>query len=100
MEAPRQLSSSELAFLKELLWLTSNIAADCDDSAYYLLENGLAKTLYLLVKEYNTQLSWELWKLVIWNFRNLANVLKFFEAGLVINAVLDPFEMLIKGHGA
>lgn len=70
-----------LAFLKELLWLTSNLSGDNDNSAYYLVENGLARTLYLLIKEYSTQLNWELWRLIVWNFRNLARTLKYFEAG-------------------
>jgi hypothetical protein len=49
----RTLSDCELGLLTDLLWLTANIAADCDDSAFYLVENGLAKTLYLFVKEFN-----------------------------------------------
>jgi hypothetical protein len=49
----RILSDCELGFLTDLLWLTANIAADCEDSAFYLVENGIAKTLYLFVKEFN-----------------------------------------------
>ena len=49
----RTLTDCELCLLTDLLWLTANTAADCDDSAFYLVENGLAKTLYLFVKEFN-----------------------------------------------
>jgi len=46
---------------------------------YYLLTNGLARTLYLFVQDYSNQFSWEMWKLVVWAFRAISDALKYCE---------------------
>ena len=41
-QSPKQLTAVDIEFIRELLWFTSNVSADSDDTIYYLLTNGLA----------------------------------------------------------
>ena len=58
--------------MEELLWFSANMMSDNPSQLFNFTSEGFTKTLYLLVKSYDKQLSPSVWRCVIWNFRVMA----------------------------
>lgn len=72
---PMPLSDIELSYLEQLLWFTANVVADTDKSRVDALNSNLDKYLGVVVHNYKSQFTANIWKVMTWCISVLAMAL-------------------------
>jgi len=90
---PEPLSDPELAFLEQLLWLTTNLIADTDKSHVDAFGYQIEKLLAIVLHNYSGQFGPELWSLYTWCFNVLSQGLVFLQ-----QANYEIFNMYLVVH--
>ena len=84
--------------LKEILWLMSNLQS-YEPLAYRFTNDSMPEQLYLITKKYNANFTFDIWRLLVWNFRMMAITLSLFEQTQIdiepaLNFLLDNKEVI------
>lgn len=67
-----------MELLKEILWCMSNMA-NYDEIAISFTMDGLIEKLYLIARNYHEQFSFDIWRVLIWNMRNMSQAFSFLD---------------------
>ena len=67
--------------------------------AYRFTNDSMPEQLYLITKKYNTNFTFDIWRLLVWNFRMMAITLSLFEQTQIdiepaLNFLLDYKEVI------
>lgn len=90
---PEPLEAPELAFLEQLLWLTTNLIADTDKSHVDAFGYQIEKLLAIVLHNFSGQFGPELWSLFTWCFNVLSQGLMFLQ-----QANYEIFNMYLVMH--
>ena len=67
--------------------------------AYRFTNDSMPEQLYLITKKYNANFTFDIWRLLVWNFRMMAITLSLFEQTQIdiepaLNFLLDYKEVI------